>query len=142
MAISKKVTMTDEHVQYRAHLYQLEQKAQESFDKSVLSLSGGALGVSFAFTESFIGTPPYRLHILLALAWIAWAGSIVAILASFFTSTCALRKELARGWPPGDGKGNRCDMITAVLNVTGGLLFPTGVVLLAVFVLKNLGGSK
>jgi len=134
--------MTDENAQYRAHLYQLEQKAQESFDKSVLSLSGGALGVSFAFTESFVGRPPYSMQILLALAWIAWAASIVAVLTSFFTSTIALRKELARGLPAADGRGNRFDTITGVLNVIGGLLFPTGVVLLAVFVLKNLGGCR
>lgn len=33
---------------YRSHLVAADERAQENFDKTVLSLSGGALGVSFA----------------------------------------------------------------------------------------------
>lgn len=134
--------MKDEQQKYREHLYRLEQKAQESFDKSVLSLSGGALGVSFAFTQHFLGTPPYRLQLLLVLAWLAWAASILAILASFFFSNIALRRALSGDCSATTEKSNRCDSVTAVLNIIGGVFFPTGVVFLAIFVLKNLGGSK
>lgn len=134
--------MADEQREYRTHLYQLAQKAQESFDKYVLALSGGALGISFAFTERFLGAPPYRTQNLLIFAWIAWAVSILAILASFLSSSCALRKELARDNGSGTVKRNWSDTITASLNAIGGLSFSIGVVLMAIFVLKNLGGSR
>ena len=37
--------------EYRRQLLTLEQKSTEAFDKAVLSLSGGALGLSIAFFE-------------------------------------------------------------------------------------------
>ena len=41
--------------EYRAHLVSAAQKAQEDFDKTLLALSGGALGVSFAFVKDIVG---------------------------------------------------------------------------------------
>jgi len=46
--------------EYRTHLVAAEQKAQEDYDKTVISLSGGALGISFAFIVDCISK---RRHI-------------------------------------------------------------------------------
>src|SRR5690242_8681658 len=80
--------------EYRKHCVTAEQKAQEDFDKWVLTLSGGGLGTSFAFIKDLIGTGPLAHPLLLFSAWSAWAVSIVATLASFFFSQLALRTAI------------------------------------------------
>lgn len=61
--------------QYRDHLVLARQKAVEDADKTVLSLSGGALGVSFAFLNDVVGPNPEALPHLIR-AWMSWGGSI------------------------------------------------------------------
>ena len=58
--------------EYRSHLILAEQKAQEDYDKTVVFLSGGALGISFAFVKDFIGTGPMVSQNWLIWAWICW----------------------------------------------------------------------
>src|SRR5262245_55669617 len=79
---------------YRQHLVLAEQKAQEDFDKAVLSLSGGGLGISFAFVDNFIKSGQPAHHWLLFGAWMAWAVSILAVLLSYFASIRACRKAI------------------------------------------------
>jgi hypothetical protein len=129
--------MDDEHRDYRSKLIALEQKAQESYDKTVLSLSGGALGVSFAFVTGFVERGRMQASGLLVAAWLSWAVSVAATLASHFTSHHALRravKELDAGRP---AEGGSWDLFTEILNGMAGLLFLVGVVLVAVFVRRN-----
>jgi len=44
--------MNENLQEYRKHLVAAEQQVQADFDKTVLSLSGGALGISFAFVKN------------------------------------------------------------------------------------------
>ncbi|WP_134984071.1 hypothetical protein [Xanthomonas axonopodis] len=46
--------------EYRQWLVVAEQKAQEDYDKTVLTLSGGALGISFAFVKDIVGQNPIQ----------------------------------------------------------------------------------
>jgi len=62
--------MKEELFKYRADLITGRQKAQEQFDKAVLSLSGGALGVSFTFVDKFVPKGSVVEHSnLLIIAW-------------------------------------------------------------------------
>jgi len=128
--------------EYRQHLVLAEQKAQEDFDKTVVSLSGGGLGISFAFVDKFIKAGQPTHHGLLFAAWIAWALSIVAVLASYFVSVRALRKAIQQT----DAKqihnekpGGWWSPLVDVYNVAGLVLFLVGVVLLVMFVGFNFG---
>ena len=76
--------------QYREHLVQARQKAYADFDKTVFALSGGALGISFAFIDKIIGDAPMLSPHLLQIAWFSWATSLTMVLVSFRTSTRAL----------------------------------------------------
>ena len=125
---------------YRAHLIAAEQKAQEAYDKTLLTLSGGAFGISFAFADKFVGEIPQDVGWLLA-AWIAWAISMAAILFSFFFSNKALRNAIEQvdsGTIHIGQVGGRFTAITASLNIAGGALFVIGTVCLVVFVALNL----
>jgi hypothetical protein len=68
---------------YRRHLVDARQKSQESYDKTVLSLSSGSLGVSFAFLKSVVGSGPHSTTILLFSAWTFWAISATVVLTSY-----------------------------------------------------------
>jgi len=124
---------------YRTQLTALEQKAQEGYDKTVLSLSGGALGVSFAFVTNFVERGSMQASGLLVGAWMCWAFSVTATLFSHWTSHLALRRairDLDSGSSPRRPSG-WFDVLTANLNLLAGLLFLAGVVSVAYFVWRN-----
>ncbi len=118
-----------------------EQKAQEDFDKTVLSLSGGALGISFAFVKDIVGNQPLIQVTLLLWSWISWGISITCMLASFYFSQQALRrtiKQIDQNEVYDQSPGGLYAKLTAILNAFGGLLFLVGVILIVVFVSYNL----
>jgi hypothetical protein len=127
---------------YREHLVLAEQKAQEDFDKTVITLSGGALGISFAFVTDIVGTESLVRACQLYWAWIAWGFSLICVLFSYFFSHLALRKAIKQV----DDKtfyerriGAGYDIATAALNISGAILFVIGVIMMIFFVRSNLG---
>jgi hypothetical protein len=85
----------DESLQeYRAQLVAAEQKAQEDYDKTVASLSGGALGVSFVFLKDFVGSAQIHFSGFLLGAWICFGLSVTVVLFSFFSSNLGLRRAI------------------------------------------------
>lgn len=71
---------------YRLSLMSGEQKAQEDYDRTLLALSGGALGISFAFVKDIVGGKPIQDIYYLLFAWIAWGVSVSFVLLSFYLS--------------------------------------------------------
>lgn len=126
--------------EYRQHLVLAEQKTQEDYDKSILSLSGGALGVSFAFIDKILqGREPEFLWMLTG-AWILWGLSIAAVIFSFFCSRQALRKAIDQVDKGEDLQkpGGIMSAITERLNIISGVAFMVGIVLIAIFATRNL----
>lgn len=125
---------------YREHLIGARQKAQEDYDKAVLSLSGGALGISFIFVKDFIGQNPIVSPHLLMYAWISWGVSSLAILVSFYMSHLSLDtaiQQIDKGeyrYRP----GGVAVFFTNLFNAAGGVLFCTGVGLIASFAYFNM----
>ncbi|RYD67243.1 MAG: hypothetical protein EOP84_30655, partial [Verrucomicrobiaceae bacterium] len=130
---------------YRASLLDVAQKMQSDYDKGVITLSGGALGISLVFLKDVVGSNAWANAGFLLVAWMAWGASILCILASYFTSDQALRTaaeqvdlqliylKLAKSpWVTA----------TKVLNAGGGLVFFAGVICLVCFVSHNLPNTK
>jgi hypothetical protein len=131
-----------ELTEYRKLIVLAEQKAQEDFDKTVITLSGGALGVSFAFIDNIVGDRPLINAAFLLYSWWSWALSVGFVLTSYFLSIRALRVALRQAYAgsiyvqrPGRGYA----IATDICNGLGGALFFVGVVLISVFVRRNLG---
>lgn len=127
--------------EHRKHLVDSERKSQEDFDKTVLSLSGGALGISFVFLKDVIGPNPIQEPNLLFAAWLAWGASTFCVLASYYLSHLALRKAIRQIDDDADGKqepGGHLSTITAVLNAAGAILFLIGVCAITLFAHSNL----
>ena len=131
----------DALIEYRRHLVAAEQKSQEDFDKTVLSLSGGALGISFVFLKDVVGSNPIEAPGYLIASWIAWGASAMAVLASYFMSHLALRRAIVQvdmGTIFQQKAGGGFRTATAILNAAGALLFMLGVCTIALFVSANL----
>lgn len=127
--------------EYRQWLIAAEQKTQDDFDKAVLSLSGGALGISFVFVKDIIGPGLIHHSWWLLAAWLLWALSSLAILASFFTSHLALRRAVKQcddGSIYSQTPGGMFAWTTRSLNALGALVFVVGVCFMAFFVHSNL----
>lgn len=122
--------------EYRKNLVAAEQKAQEDFDKTVLTLSGGALGISFAFLKDVIGANPIAHPYLLFAAWVAWGFSTFSVLASYHLSHLALRKavkQVDEGLIYKQRAGGVFATWTARLNEAGAVLFLVGVLCITIF---------
>ena len=141
-ARNKRTNRSSDDQAYRQWLVQAEQKSQDDYDKSVLALSGGALGISFAFVKDIIGDKPIELAWLLIGAWITWAASTVVMLASYYVSRKALRKAIEqcddKSIEDCEAPGGIFTKVLRGLNVTGALLFLVGVILMAFFVQANI----
>ena len=138
---------------YRNVLIALGTKSQTAYDRLVVALSSGALGISFVFVERFVGDdPPLALWTLKA-AWFAWACSLTLMLGSHFFSTKALRRavtqvdeDLRKAVTKVDEEktdtelvgSNNYDRVVGGLNAFGGIAFILGTSFASVLFLCNL----
>ena len=138
--------MRKELLDYRADLIKGRQKAQEQFDKAVLTLSGGALGISFAFVDNFIPKEAIVQHSnLLIDAWICWGISIMGALLAFYLSPIAFNKAIKQVDEDkiyDSHPGGIPDKITGACNFLSSVLFLIGVVFIICFVNYNYGGNN
>lgn len=140
-ADSAKNPFEDNLSKYRQSLLAAEQTMQGEYDKGVLTLSAGALGISLLFLKDVVGTRPLVHSWCLLAAWTVWGLSIAFVLTSYFTSTKALRRAVMDT----DLKNIYVTLAescwataTKVLNAAGGICFFIGIVLLVTFVSFNL----
>ena len=130
---------------YRKHLITAEQKSQEDFDKTVLSLSAGALGISFVFLKDVIGPNQILKPDLLFGAWIAWGMSNLCVLFSYYLSQQALRKAIQQtdsNVINNEKPGGWYSVATAILNPSGAILFFVGVCSITLFANANLKNKE
>ena len=125
---------------YRGTLLDIQQKMQASYDKAVITLSGGALGLSFTFLKDVAnGDSLHNTRCLLA-SWILWGVSISCILFSFLSSATAMQKAIKQTDQKTiyiEAAGGLFNWITKILNISAGLMFFAGVVCIVCFVRRN-----
>ena len=138
---------------FRASLAADSQKAQEQFDKAMLTLAASGIGVTIAFLDKVI---PFNTAIWkesLFLVWIFWGGSLTCTLISFFSSTKALRlaaKQIGDEWEalstsetgeidvtPANELGGFWNKATTHLNAVSLTMFIAGVFFLICFLWTN-----
>jgi hypothetical protein len=113
----------------------------ESFDKAIMSLSGGALAISITFVHNVAPDPTNRG--LLTTSWFLFAGSLLLILISFLTSQAAILNQI--GELNGRGAADRswwkrwlnAGVWTTVLNFLSAGAFVAGVIFLVLFARVN-----
>jgi hypothetical protein len=125
---------------YRNVLEQAYERQSEAYDKTVVALSGGALGVSITFIHEIVQSPLPGTLFLLGFAWSGFTASILASLVSLLTSQWALRKAISQVDSEtihDERPGAWHSQLTSVFNFTACLMFILGVAFLVWFCLKN-----
>ena len=134
-------TMDDGIKSYRDGLVTDFQKAQDDFDKTVLMLSSGALGITISFIKDIVGNKPIVYPWLIFLAWCFWGLSVLAVLLSYYFSHLAFGKALKQfdhGKTYKERLGGWFDFATRVCNWLDGVCFVIGMVLAIAFTNLNL----
>ena len=149
-AVSRLASMSD-----RAHrdwLVSAHHTASQDFDKAVMTLAGGALGVSITFIHEIAPHPKH--HGWLATAWTLLALSLLLVFVSYLASQRVLEHEIDNcddaisraaakesGDPDPPARQQRRDVagpLTTFLNYASAVTFMSGVAFLVRFALYNL----
>ena len=131
-----------------------EQECSKSYDKYVLTLSGGALALSVTFIHDIIGEGPARASAFIVWAWISLTLSVAATLVSIHQSgplhrdfwVILDRKAQHAGdefsWTEVRSEQLKCRrlMLMDALHYASLVLFLFGVILLLLFTRFNLTG--
>lgn len=129
----------DAYLEERKMLVEAEGEASQSLDKSLITLSAGAFGLSLAFIVQVAPEP--RALYSLYLAWGGFILSLLSILLSFLMSQNGFRRArdiLDTYYETGNRESNGWDTVTSGLNVLSITFFVTGVISLAYFAVRNL----
>ena len=136
--------MKEHLIEYRAALVSARQESISSFDKTLLTLSGGGLTLSVAFVEHFVAENPERPEYLF-WAWMCWVISMTVTLVSFYISHLAMTKtikqvdeEVIDEQVP----GRPWTHVLHVLNPLSLLAFVVGLLLIFLFVYANMEVSN
>lgn len=135
--------MSDELDKYRQQLIEFEQKIGAGYDKTLIALSGGALGISISFVKDIVGDKEVLCPLLALIAWGSWATSLACLLLAFYFGTNAYRyaiRKLDAGNLNPANPGGCYAILTAFFNALGGISFIVGVILFVYFAYKNIGG--
>ncbi|CAB1065866.1 hypothetical protein D1BOALGB6SA_10665 [Olavius sp. associated proteobacterium Delta 1] len=129
--------------EYRKQLIEIEQKVGESFLKTILALSGGALGLSFAFIKNVVGAGPIKSSCTIIVAWTLLTASLASVLISLYLGTLSYRRAIIQvdnDKIREEIPGGKIAKFMPILNFFSTLFFVSGVVFLFIFAFKNLGG--
>lgn len=150
-----------EYLEERKLLIDLHNQACQSFDKTVIILAGGALGLSITFIQQIAPHPLHATLPLLAWTWACLVLALLVILFSLFTSQVGMQRaqhELNKEYyssnipiPPKrfllrlcDGLGARFTRffgwrhLTSIFNFVAILFTIAGIALLAWFSIQNI----
>lgn len=133
--------MSNDFREYRKYLSDAEQKISESYIKTIVALSSGALGVSFAFIKDVLGTKEPVWTPVLMTAWIFLTGSLASIVFYLVFARYAFLKAIKQvdaGTINDESPGGWQGKITDIIHIIGAALLIGGLLLIGVFLAKNL----
>lgn len=122
-----------DRVVYRQWLVETYASMSQAFDKAIMTLAGGALGISITFVHDLAPKPTHETW--LATSWGCFAAALLVILASFIASQRAILRmigSLDRDEEPARGQ------LTTVLNAVSAGALILGVICLVRFALYNI----
>lgn len=133
------------HLEHRSQLQAGLSNSYGQFDKSILLLAGGTIIVSLTVIKDVVPLATANYVWLLVSSWIALVLSLLFIVFSFVTSQLSFKKEIknwddycVKGINEAYNKFNIWSYATTYLNFGSLVTFLVGIILLLLFVFKNL----
>ena len=134
--------MDEELKKYRASLTDTLRFLNESYDKLLVTLSGGALGISIAFLKDIVKLENVSHSNLLFYAWLAFILSLAAVLGRIMFGIEAHRtaiRQVDSGTIYDETVGGKHSLRTRVLHIGSASFLLLGLLLLAAFAYCNVG---
>lgn len=132
---------TENYLKERKLLIDAQQQSYQQFDKAILTLSSGGLGVSIIFLRDILPFEQITNYYFLIGSWILFTISITCTLVSFLTSQYAYNEQLElinRYFLNKDSdaltKKNTFAQITGGLNISAAVFFILAVISTIMFV--------
>ena len=137
-----------EHEQYKIYLDRRQElvnskfKVAEDFDKALLTLSGGALGISMTFIKDIVIKPEHKW--ILVISWTCFGLSIIILLLGFHVCRKAYMQEIVsldaiqEKSKKANNKKNLWSEATEVANIFALVFFIIGLSSLATFIFINI----
>ncbi|MBU1100243.1 MAG: hypothetical protein KKA84_07540 [Bacteroidetes bacterium] len=133
------------YASFREYLLKSQISNSENFDKSILSLSSAALGISLAFIKDVVNLQIAQHTILLKISWILFTISIIATMLSFMTSQKSITVQLdyAEKYYLEEkmeylNKNNWWTTVTIFLNNSSAFVFVIAIIFTVLFVILNI----
>jgi len=133
----------EEYLRERDLLIRAELSLAQSFDKYLITLSGGAFGVSIAYLRD-LAKPTFSMAYMLYLSWSCLGLTILLMLFALIVGQKAFRRQAQLLGLYQEGKASESSMqncaakTTTVLNWVSILSFTVGLVSLAIFSIVNI----
>jgi len=130
------------YLEERKLLVSAERESAQQFDKSILTLSAGALALSITFIDKVVPHPKESSIFFLVSAWALFCLSLLITLVSFLTSqaACRTQRDILDDDMSGkeNGKVNKPALWTNRLNYLSIGSFIFGITALVIFCASNL----
>jgi hypothetical protein len=126
---------------YRERLEDLGHQMQSEYDKAIMALSGGGLGITLTFLKDIVLQEGLRGRRFLVAGWFFWGFSLACVLLSYAVSARAMRRavdQTDRKTIHEEQPGGIWEHLTGCLNLAAGLLFFGGLFSTILFTCSNL----
>lgn len=130
--------MVEEKESYLEQLNKAYIESSSQFDKQVLFIASGTLGISLAFIKDVVKLNVATNKVLLLLAWIFFGAVILICILSHYTSLKAINYKIENLYQKKDKTSKRFDFWTQTFNILMMIFLATGLILLFVFIGINI----
>lgn len=130
----------EDNERYEQELYKVLTYSNEQFDKNVLFIASGALGISFAFIEKLVPqlSKAYCKCYLIS-AWYCFGLVVFISLLSHFISMLSIQWSIANHTKQNFEKGRiKWNTATRVFNISMIIGLLIGIILLITFIKQNI----
>lgn len=136
----------DDHVnlEYWRALASADHAASQDYDKAVMALAGGALGLSLSFIKDVVKEPVPGSVAWIAASWMLLTIALLSTLVSMLASQRALRtamRQLRGGGGAADHPGGAWSRVTHVCNASAALMLVLGLAGMICFATLNYEGG-
>lgn len=130
--------MKEDKKPYLERLNKVYIESSSQFDKQVLFIASGALGISFAFIKDIVKLDVATQKPLLLLAWASFGAVILICILSHYTSLKAINFKIENIYQKTDKTSKWYDFFTKLFNILMIVLLAAGLVFLIVFIGINM----
>lgn len=122
-------------------------KIIDKFESSLMKLSAGSFGLSFAFIDKFVDFNNAKNPVFLKISWVSFALCLVFSLCGFLFSANGRLKTIKNMWIRYENEVNKknkkelknhSDTLDSIFTILNLLLFFSGIICLIIFVFKNI----